>query len=254
MIFGMVYSYYNPERSGKRIRPWSSDGGMKKYWKKTVFLLFVVGLLALTVAVANEMLTLEALKRNSGKLHQLVQRHYLFAVLVFAAAFFSTAFIVPGTLVLTLGAGYFFGAVQGTVYASLFLTASSTVAFLASRYLIGSWVQRRFVGQLRSFNAEIERHGMNYLFVLRVVPVMPAFVINYLSGLTRISTGRYVIISFLGILPGAVVYSLAGRQLAFIRSTGDIASGGVLIGLLLLAVFALLPVMYRRAHRLFRRR
>lgn len=227
---------------------------MKKYWKK-ILLLFLVAILILAAFVLlDDLLTFESLKKNSEKLERFVQHHYLIAVIGFAAAFFSTAFIVPGALVLTLAAGFLFGALEGAFYTSLFLTASSTVAFLVSRYIIGGWVQRRYQEQLRRFNAEIERHGMNYLFILRVVPVMPAFLLNYLSGLTRISTLRYVIISFLGILPGAFVYSLAGRQLAVIHSTKDILSTNVLIGLLLMAVFAMLPVLYAKADKAFRGR
>ena len=74
-------------------------------------------------------------------------------------------------------------------------------------------MQQRYKKQLKRFNEEIARHGSNYLFVLRVTPVLPSFVINYLSGLTRISPWRFALFSLLGIAPGAVVYSLAGLQL-----------------------------------------
>jgi uncharacterized membrane protein YdjX (TVP38/TMEM64 family) len=158
----------------------------------------------------------------------------------------TTAFFVPGALILTVSGGFLFGVARGALYGAFFLTAGSVLAFLLSRHLIGEWIQKRYETQLRRFNREVARHGVNYLFILRVIPVMPAFLVNYLSGLTRMSTVRFAVVSFLGILPGAVVYSVAGRQLATIESTDDILSASVLIGFALLAVFALLPVLHAK--------
>lgn len=228
---------------------------MKKYSKKRIVfsIIIVICLAALLLVVMDDLLTIESLKKNSLRLQEFVQSHYLLAVIGFGMAFFSTAFIVPGALVLTLGAGFVFGAVAGAFYSIIFLTASSTAAFLASRYFIGHWVQTHYQEQLKRFNREIELHGMNYLFVLRIMPVMPAFLLNYLSGLTRISTTRFTVVSFLGISPGAAVYALAGRQLATIRTTSDILSPDVAVVFLLLALLALLPVLYAKSRHLFRR-
>lgn len=227
---------------------------MKKYWKKISLLLLMMAVIVFVLFTLGDLLTFEALKKNSAELARYVQDHYVVSFLVFAAAFLSTAFFVPGALILTISSGYFFGAVQGALYASLFSTAGATLAFLASRYLIGTWVQTHYKKQLKRFNEEIASHGSNYLFVLRVIPVMPAFLINYLSGLTRILTVRYIIVSFLGIVPGAVVYAMAGRQLATIESPEDILSVNVLIGFSLLALFALMPVIYKRLHRVLQER
>ncbi len=225
---------------------------MKKYWKKILILLFIIVLSGFLVYSTWELVTLDALKKNSTALSAYVEQHYLLAVAAFGAAFLSTAFFVPGAIILTISGGFLFGTVRGALYSSIFSTIASTVAFLVSRYLIGSWVQSRFHLQLVRFNDEIHRHGTNYLFVLRIVPVMPAFLINYLSGLTRISIARFMIVSFFGICPGAAVYSLAGRQLATIERAEDILSLGVLIGLLLLALLALAPVLYRRIGSVFK--
>lgn len=219
---------------------------MKKYWKTILILLLSLALVAVLVSGAGDMITFEALKKNAKALAKLVDAHYLFSVLVFAASMISTAFFVPGALIFTVSGGFLFGAALGSLYAALFSTAGCTLAFLLSRHLIGGWVQKKYGKYFRGFNEEVSRHGPNYLFVLRVVPVMPSFMVNYLAGLTRISVSRFAVATFLGIVPGAVVCSLAGRQLAAIEAPGDIFSGKIIAGFLLLAVFGLLPVLYKR--------
>lgn len=208
------------------------------------FLFLIIILIALLILGASELVTFEALKKNSQAIAAYVEEHYLISVFTFAAAFFSTAFFVPGALILTVTGGFLFGALIGALYASVFSTAGSTLAFLMSRHLIGAWVQRRFKKELRRFNEEISRHGHNYLFVLRIVPVLPSFLINYLAGLTRISALRFAAATFLGICPGAIVYSLAGSRLSMIEAPKDVLSIKVIIAFSLLAVFALLPVLY----------
>ncbi len=222
---------------------------MQKYWKKAMLLSIILVLSGLLAFSTWDLVTLEGLKENGAALSAYVDAHYLLAVAAFGAAFLSTAFFVPGAIILTISGGFLFGAVRGAIYSSLFSTIASTVAFLVSRYVIGEWVQSRFHLQLVRFNEEIHRHGTNYLFVLRIVPVMPAFLINYLSGLTRIPTVRFMVVSFFGICPGAAVYSLAGSQLATLETAEDVMSPDVLIGLLLLALLALAPVLYRRIGR-----
>jgi uncharacterized membrane protein YdjX (TVP38/TMEM64 family) len=227
---------------------------MKKYWKKISAFFVIVALILILLPVAWELFTFEAVKKNSAELETYVEAHYLLSLFTFAAAFIVTAFFIPGALILTVSGGFLFGPMAGAVYAALFSTIGSSLAFLMSRYLIGAWVQKRYRKQLNRFNEEMSRHGHNYLFVLRVIPVLPSFLINYLSGLTRISLIRFAVVTFLGICPGAVIYSMAGRQLASIEHPKDILSVKVIGGLSLLAVFALLPVIHDRIRRPRRRK
>lgn len=215
---------------------------MKQHWKKVALFLLLALAAGILAYFMNRTLTLETVKTNSDTLAKFIEQNYLLSVAVFGIAFLTTAFIVPGALVLTVTGGYFFGPVPGGLYAAVFSTAGSVLAFLLSRHILGEWIQQRYERRLRLFNAEVSQHGSNYLFVIRVIPVMPAFLVNYLSGLTRISVLKFSIVSFLGTCPGAFVYALAGRQLRSIESIKDVTSVNVLAGFGLLALFALLPV------------
>ena len=217
---------------------------VKKYWKKMLLAALLLAMAVVLAGVAREFITFDAVKRHSSELQKIVQDNYVLSVGIFSLAVFTTAFFIPGALIMTVAGGFLFGAIPGAFYAATSLTAGSVLAFLLSRHLIGAWVQQRYRRQLERFNSEIARHGPNYLFVLRIVPVMPAFLLNYLSGMTRISAGRFALFSFLGISPGAVVYSLAGLQLQSIQAPGDLLSARILAGIWMLAIFSLSPVIF----------
>ena len=161
-----------------------------------------------------------------------------------AAAFLAiyvvaTGLSLPGATVLTLAAGAVFGLAWGLVLVSFASTAGATLAFLASRFLLRDWVQRRFGDKLRAINQGIAREGAFYLFALRLVPAFPFFVVNLAMGLTPIRTWTYYWVSQLGMLAGTLVYVYAGTQLAHIRSLRGILSPGLLAAFLALGIFPL---------------
>jgi uncharacterized membrane protein YdjX (TVP38/TMEM64 family) len=84
---------------------------------------------------------------------------------------------------------------------------------------------------------------------LRLIPIFPFFVINLLSGLTRIRLGSFVAATAIGIIPASFVYAYAGRQLGTINSLREIASPQVLLAFTLLGLLALFPTLYRKITR-----
>ncbi len=222
---------------------------MKKYWKKSLFIALAAFVVSTVLIETGEFLTFAVMKSNSVRLSVYVNSHYLASLLVFACCFVGTSFLLPGALGLTVIGGFLFGTVPGALYACFFSTAGSTLAFLASRHVIGERIQERYGRQMERFNREIDRYGTNYLFVMRIVPVLPAFLINYLSGVTQMPAIRFAAVSFLAMMPGALIYSAAGRELAVIERPQDILSPGIVIGFLFLAGIGLAPVLYARLTR-----
>lgn len=211
--------------------------------KGAAILLLVVAA-ALLYSAAGENLTFESLKENSSRLENYVRKHYGLSVGLLAAGFVLSALIIPGTLILTLAAGYLFGVVEGALYSALFSTVGAMAAFFLSRYFMGNEIQKHYLAQLKRFNREITRRGASYLFMLRVIPIMPFFAVNYLAGLTRIPGILFLLVTFAGLAPGAFVYALAGSRLQNIQSIEDLLSGRMLAALLLLGIFSLLPFAY----------
>jgi len=221
---------------------------MKKWWGRAALVAVILGvLLALRLTGAWGLLTLDNLKANREAVSALVTAHPLLSAVVFVGAYLVvTALSIPGAAVMTLAGGFLFGTVLGTAYVNLGATSGAILAFLSARYVIGDSVQRRYAAQLETFNRELERNGHLYLLTLRLIPVFPFFLINFLSGLTRIPLWTFVWTTALGIVPGSLVYTFAGSQLATIRSTGDVLSGRMLLALALLGLLALAPVAVQR--------
>jgi uncharacterized membrane protein YdjX (TVP38/TMEM64 family) len=161
-----------------------------------------------------------------------------------------TAFVIPGTLILTAAAGFLFGFGAGTVYSLLAACFGATMAFLTSRYLIGSWIQKKYDRQLQFLNNEISRHGHNYLLFFRIVPALPFFVVNYIAGMTHISKWTFLWTTAAGMLPGALVCTYAGQQLGLISSADEIFSTKFVLSLLVLAMLILIPPALHHVKRL----
>ena len=164
----------------------------------------------------------------------------LAGVLFFAAYVAASALSLPGAAVMTLAAGAIFGLGWGMLIVSFASSIGATLAFLASRWLLGDWVQSRFGERLAALNAGVAKEGGFYLFTLRLVPVLPFFAINLAMGLTPIRPLTFYWVSQLGMLAGTFVYVNAGTQLARIDSLSGIVSPGLLGSLVLLGIFPLI--------------
>ena len=209
---------------------------------KRVWLVLVLAALAAAFFALDlgQYLNLATLKSRQAELEAWRAGQPLVAGLLFFAAYVAvTALSLPGAAAMTLAAGAIFGLGWGLLIVSFASSIGATLAFLASRWLLGDWVQERFGDRLAALNAGITREGGFYLFTLRLVPVVPFFVINLAMGLTPIRPLTFYWVSQLGMLAGTLVYINAGTQLARIESLSGIVSPGLLGSLVLLGIFPL---------------
>ena len=151
-----------------------------------------------------------------------------------------TALSLPGAVIMTLAGGAIFGLWVGTVVVSFASSVGATLAFLASRYVLRDSVQGRFGTRLAEINRGVEKDGAFYLFTLRLVPLVPFFMINLLMGLTRMRVGVFYLVSQVGMLAGTVVFVNAGTQLAKLDSLRGVLSPALLGSFVLLGIFPLL--------------
>lgn len=205
-------------------------------------LLALVAFFALDLA---QYLRLQALQEGHAALQALHAQHPVRVALVYGALYVvATALSVPGAVVLTLAGGALLGLWWGTLVVSVASTLGATLAMLAARYLLRDAVEARFRERLAEVNAGIAREGALYLLTLRLLPVIPFFVVNLLMGLTRMRTWTFLWVSQVGMLAATLVYVNAGTQLARLTSVRDILSPGLLGSLALLAA---LPWVTRHA-------
>ncbi len=211
-------------------------------FRQIVLLLLLALVIGAFVALdLGRYLSFEQLKASQASFDQLyAQQPVMVAAVYFGVYVLATALSIPGAVIITLGGGAVFGLWQGLLLVSFASTLGATLAFLASRFVLREWVEARFGQRLADINAGVDKEGAFYLFTLRLIPVVPFFLINLLMGLTRMKTWTYYWVSQIGMLAGTAVYVNAGTQLAQLDSVRGILSPALLGSFVLLGIFPLL--------------
>jgi len=166
----------HPDDSPKTAQNSPDSGGAKK--------LLILGLVLLAAVICyfavRKYLDFEYLASQEQALKAYYQSNPV-TVLVAAFVIYATVtgLAVPGASPMTLIMSWFFGFATSLVLISFASTAGATIAFLISRYLFRDALQSRFGDRLAKFNAALDKEGAFYLFTLRLVPLVPFFVINY---------------------------------------------------------------------------
>ena len=217
--------------------------------KLIVILLLVAAVAAFFAFDLGRFLSLDALRAQQATLATLYAERPLAVIGVYFLVYVAvTALSLPGATILTLAGGAVFGLWIGTLVTSFASSIGATLAFLASRYLFRDAVKKRFGARLEAIDAGLAKDGAYYLFTLRLVPLVPFFVINLLMGLTRMKVLTFYLVSQIGMLAGTLVYVNAGTELARLDSLRGILSPGLVGSLVLLGVF---PLVARKVLVLF---
>ncbi len=184
------------------------------------WILIAVGVFALIVA-ANSLGITEKINNILQSAIDWVDRLGTVGFLVFIAIYIlATVFLLSGA-VLTLGAGTIFGVVKGSILVSVASTLAATVAFLIGRYLARDWVAKQIENQpkFKAIDAATGKEGWKIVGLTRLSPVFPFVFLNYAFGLTKVSLQDYVIASWIGMMPGTIMY-------VYLGSIGQAATGG----------------------------
>ena len=156
-----------------------------------------------------------------------------------------TVAFVPG-VVFSLAGGALFGPFWGSLWNLAGATLGATLAFLVARYIAGEWVARNAGGLLKRLIDGVDAEGCFVAFV-RLVPLFPFNLSNYVLGLTRIPLHHYVIATLVCMVPGAVAYTWLGHAG---RSALSGEANAVRYGLLALGLLATIAVLPRLISRL----
>jgi uncharacterized membrane protein YdjX (TVP38/TMEM64 family) len=206
-------------------------------------ILFAIPVFAYMLGITN-ILTLESLQVYKKRLLAFVQAHYTLSVLIYMVTYILiTGLSLPGASTLTIAGGFLFGVFPGVVYVIGAATIGALLAFLLVRYLIGESIQKKYHKKFITFYHELQKQGGYYLLFLRLIPLMPFFLINILAALTPISFWTFTLATAFGIIPGSLIYTYAGYHLRTASSFQDIFSprlfliGGYIAFMAILAVY-----------------
>ena len=227
---------------------------MNKGTVKKIAIIFLIACLIASFFFfdLDKYMTLSYLKQSKEKFTALYSEQPVLVLSTYIIIYIlSTALSLPGATVLTLAGGAFFGLFVGVLTVSFASTIGATLACFVSRYLLRDWVQKKFEDKLTVINEGIDKEGSFYLFTLRLIPLLPFFVINLVMGLTKMPLITFYWVSQVGMLAGTIVYINAGNELGKIESVSGILSPSLIISFAILGLF---PIVVKKLLGLYRTR
>lgn len=220
--------------------------------KKIIIILVVIGLIAaFKIFNLGDYLSLSYIKESQWKFQAIYAENRVEVIAIYMGIYIVMAALsLPGAAVMTLAGGALFGLVTGTVAVSFSSTIGATFACFISRFILRDWIQNKFGDRFRTVNEGLEKEGAFYLFSMRLIPVIPFWLVPLLMGLTKMPLRTFFWVSQIGMLPGTIVYVNAGKELAKIDSLSGILSPGLILAFVILGLF---PIATKKIMALFKK-
>lgn len=228
--------------------------------QKGGFVRYVPIALIAAVAIAGafllrDYLSFDTLRANREALIAFRDSNYALTALTFVTAYVAiVAFSLPGATIATLTGGFLFGAAVGTALNVTGATLGAVAIFLAARMGLGEPLKARMdasSGVVSKVKKGLDENQWSMLFFIRLVPVVPFFVANLIPAFLAVPLYRFVVSTFLGIIPGAIVYTSVGAGLGAVFARGETPDLGIifepriLLPILGLCALSVLPVIIK---------
>lgn len=220
------------------------------------FLPLITLLVVLAAVLASGLahhLSWQELARNQAMLLAWVAAHPLIAPLLYMVCYAVVAALsLPEAALVTVAGGLLFGTVLGGALAVIGATLGSIVLFLVARSALADSFAQRGGAVLARTRAALQQEGFSYLLAIRLIPAFPFWLVNLAAAFGGMRLLPYVAATFIGIIPGTLVFAWIGAGLGDVLARGQrpdltvLFSPGVLLPLFALAALSLLPVAWRR--------
>lgn len=158
---------------------------------------------------------------------------------------------LPLALILCLCGGFLFGALEAGFLASLASTLGGAAMFFIARTAVGDMLARLAGPRIARFQDEVKRDAFALILTLRLIPMMPFWLINVGAAVTGASFKAFLPATALGVMPSCFIYASLGSGLGSLFDRGLKPSGDmvlqpeVLVPLAALALLGMLPIAYR---------
>lgn len=223
-------------------------------WRRLPLILIVVAAVA-GAYFLRDYLSFDALRENREALLAFRDANYVLTVAIFIAAYVAiVAFSLPGASVATLTGGFLFSTFPGVLFNVTGATLGAVGIFLAVRWGLGERLAARMDaadGAVRRVKDGLDENQWSMLFLIRLVPAIPFFVANLIPALVGVPLSRFVVSTFLGIIPGGLVYTSVGAGLGEVFARGETPNLGIifepqiLFPILGLCLLAALPIVIK---------
>ncbi len=222
---------------------------------KRLPLITILSVAVIGAFTLRDYLSFEMLAANREALLGFRDANYLLTVLVFVLAYVViVAFSLPGATIATLTGGFLFATFPGVLFNMTGATLGAIAIFLAARWGLGDRLADRMEhsdGAVKRIKEGIDENQWSVLFMIRLVPAVPFFIANLIPAFVGVPLHRFAISTFLGIIPGGLVYTSVGAGLGEVFARGEAPDLGVifephvLLPILGLAGLAALPMVLK---------
>lgn len=221
---------------------------------RTLPLIAIACTAVLGIVLLRDTLSFDSLARHRATLLAFRDSHYTLAAIGFVAAYAAiVALSLPGATIATLTGGFLFGIFPGVILNVTGATLGAVAIFLAARWGLGETLAARMEASSATarIKARIDENQWSALFLIRLMPVVPFFAANLIPALLAVPLYRFAVSTFLGIMPGALVYTSVGAGLGTTFDTGETPDLGVIFEphilgpLLALCALAATPIIVK---------
>jgi len=202
-----------------------------------------------------DQISFAALAQNREALIAFRDANYLLAVLAFIAGYTAiVGFSLPGATIATLTGGFLFGTFPGVLFNITGATLGAIAIFLAARSGFGAKFAAKIEGKggaVARLQAGLRENEWSVLFIMRLVPAVPFFLANLIPAFVGTRLSRFAITTFLGIMPGGLVYTSVGAGLGDVFARGETPDLGIIFApyvlgpILGLAALSALPILLK---------
>ncbi|MEN0086899.1 MAG: TVP38/TMEM64 family protein [Pseudomonadota bacterium] len=221
----------------------------KPLWQRLLPVGVVVALLGTAYATGlTDYFSVEALQANKAAIDAYVASNFLLATVIYFAVYtVAVSVSFPGASFLTLAGGAIFGWFWGGTITVFAATAGASIIFLIAKSALGDTLEQKAGKRLSKLREGFQADAFNYLLTLRIAPVVPFWITNIAPALFGMDLKRYVIATFMGIIPGTYAYAFIGQQVgAAVGADGGGVVKAVALGLGALAVASVIPLIWKR--------
>lgn len=198
-------------------------------------------------------LSFDALRDHRETLLALVADHAVIAPLAFIAIYaLATALSIPGGAVLTIAGGFLFGTWLGGLFVVIGATLGASAVFLIAKTSLGDLLKSKAGPRLKRMEEGFRENALSYLLFLRLIPVFPFWLVNLVPAFLGVGLATFVIGTFVGIIPGSLVFASVGNGLGAVFDQGGTPDLGIIFKpsilgpIVALGLLALVPIAYKR--------
>ena len=226
--------------------------GAACYSKRALPFSLLSGLALFFLFGGYELVSLNQLVEHYMGLKTFVDEQRAFALLIFGAAYILTvALCLPIASLLTLAGGALLGW-TGAAIIICAATIGATIVFIAARTVLNEFFAKRTSGFMVKLEVGFQKNAFYYLVALRLIPAAPFWAVNIVPALLGMRLNQYVLATFVGIIPGTLLYVWVARSFDSLLSRGQspefsvLGEPSIIVPLFALSILSLVPAFWKQ--------